>query len=572
MATRTTHIAWAACFVAAGLVRAQVVSGPLVTSDGWPRSTNLAAWTRDVMRIEGLEKAPETAQGKAFFEWLRLFNRMAVGGMIQAYEGDYDKERYVTDANKNMFVYGWGYCDTSSRIAEAAWKEFKQDAGAAERVCVQHDDGGYHTMFRLRLDGHYGAFDPRYGYYLVERDAPDARILDWAEVGDDENIRRNKTFRYRSRPFFEIFGLEWERAFLLKPAYFESENLWHKAGAPKETVFGNSQYRIGTRLHDMDFRLPKGTAIERFWDNSERKFYVPAGRQTQRELPFRAAGRFYRVNETSLEGNWPKYDPNYKKAQPYLAAIPVGEGYPKDLEGGRTIGQAWGRLRYEPDLKDPQLLDAVAAGATLVHAASAPYLRPAQPAGGGAATLDFYSPYVLVDGTLEAGLAGAGDDVKLEIRTQKPKNASEAEPEAWSAWQTLAAGPGAVTTELGRPRFNGKDVSIHGVYRFQLRLTVNPSAGRPAPAGLSALRLALSFENGIMSIPRIFAGSNTVRFAVRDAKLLRGPVRVTYRYRTAAGEQTHTKVLEPADFRGNEASYKLDAPGLTRCNSIAISY
>ena len=132
--------------------------------------------------------------------------------MIQAYEGDYDKERYVVDTHKNMFVYGWGYCDTFSRIAEAAWRDYKRDPRAAERVITQHEDGGYHTMFRLRLDGHYGAFDARYGYYLIDRDAPDARVLDWAEVGVDENILRNKTFRNRCRPFFEIAGIEWERA------------------------------------------------------------------------------------------------------------------------------------------------------------------------------------------------------------------------------------------------------------------------------------------------------------------------------------------------------------------------
>ena len=289
-----------------------MVSGPLVTSDRWPRATDLVTWTRDVMRIEGLEDAKETAQGKAFFEWLRLFCRMAAGGMIQAYEGDHNQERYVTDAHKNLFVYGWGYCDTCSRIAEAAWKEYKQDAAAAERVCVQHDDGGFHTMYRLRLDGRYGAFDPRYGYYLIDRDAPEAQVLDWAAVGVDANILRNKTFRHRSRPFFEIFGREWERALLIQPAYFESEEAWRKAGAPKESVFGNSQYRMGTRLHDMNFRLPKGATIERFWDNSARKFYVPAGRHTEREFPFLPSGRFYRVTESSLEGNWPKYDPNHR--------------------------------------------------------------------------------------------------------------------------------------------------------------------------------------------------------------------------------------------------------------------
>jgi len=548
------------------------VSGPLVTSDRWPRPTDVVTWTRDVMRIEGLENAKETAQGKAFFEWLRLFCRMAVGGMIQAYEGDYNQERYVTDAHKNLFVYGWGYCDTCSRIAEAAWKEYKQDAAAAERVCVQHDDGGFHTMYRLRLDGSYGAFDPRYGYYLVERDAPEARILDWAEVGVDANILRNKTFRRRSRPFFEILGREWERALLLQPAYFVSEEAWRKAGAPKESVFGNSQYRMGTRLHDMNFRLPKGISIERFWDNATRKFYVPAGRHTEREFPFLHSGRFYRVTETSLEGNWPKHDPNYQKARPYLATVPVDEGYPPELAAGRTIGQAWGSMRYQPDLRDSQFLGVLEPGSDLIHSTSAPYLRPSRPDAGGSAVLDFYSPYVLVDGTLAAELAGPATDVKLEIRTLRPKPGSEAEPDVWSPWQRLSSGPGAPELELGRPRFNGQDVSIHGAYRFQVRLAVEPRAGRATPPGLDAFKLTLYFENGIMSIPQIFAGSNTVRFRVRDSSLLRGPVRVTYRYETAAGDRVHTKVLRPSDFHGNEALYRLDAPGLSRCRSVAVEY
>ena len=247
--------------------------------------------------------------------------------------------------------------------------------------------------------------------------------------------------------------------------------------------------------------------------------------------------------------------------------MPAGQGYPAELENGRTIGQAWGRMLYAPDLKDAALASALAPGATLVHASAAPYLRPAQPAEGGSATFDFYSPYVLVDGTLDAGLAGGA---KLEIRTLRAKNGNESEPDVWSAWQAL--GTGNIKTELGRPRFNGKDVSIHGIYRFQLRVTVDAAAGRTAPAGLSAFKLALAFENGIMSIPQIFAGSNTIRFHVRDAKLLQSPVRVTYNYRTATGRKSHSKVLAPSDFINNEASYKLEAPGLTRCDSVAVAY
>lgn len=66
------------------------------------------------MRLEGLEHASETEQAIAFFHWLRLFSRMAMGGMIQAWEGDDGREKYLTDAHKNLFVYGWGYCDTTA--------------------------------------------------------------------------------------------------------------------------------------------------------------------------------------------------------------------------------------------------------------------------------------------------------------------------------------------------------------------------------------------------------------------------------------------------------------------------
>jgi hypothetical protein len=369
-------------------------------------------------------------------------------------------------------------------------------------------------MYRLRMDGRHGAFDPRYGYYLIERDAPDARILDWAELNG--KFESNGGYSNRSRPFFEIRGIEWERALLLQPAWFPSEAAWRAAGAPKENVFGDGAYRMGTAYHDMSFTLAPGMTITRYWDNSARKFYVPAGEQTKREWPFLPSGRFYRVTESSHDGNWPKHDPNYALAKPYLATIPTNEGYPPDLAGGRTIGQAYGVMEYTPEVR----------------------------ATAGEGVVDLRSPYVLVDGTVEAP-AGA----TLEIRTLAPKPRNAAEPDKWSAWEALAAG----TAALG----------IHGKYRFQLRVR--------AP-DRTKLKLKLYFETGIMSIPRLFAGKNTLRFRVADPTALQAEVTVVYRYETAAGEKTHRHVLRRAEFRGGEAVYTVDAPGLLRCRSVSISY
>jgi hypothetical protein len=276
------------------------------------------------------------------------------------------------------------------------------------------------------------------------------------------------------------------------------------------------------------------------------------------------------VTEESHGGNWPRYDPNYRRAEPYLSLVPREEGYPPELAGGHTIGQAWGRLRYEPDLRRPEFFDALAPGSSLIHSPAAPHLRPPDKEGGGHAVFDIRSPYVLVDGTLEAELAGPA--ARIELRTLEAKTAHATQPDVWSSWQTLAAGAGRHVLNIGRARFNGADASIHGVYRFQVRISVEPQPGRTAPAGLSALRLSLDFENGIMSLPRIFAGSNIIRFQVEDAGRLSGPVRVEYRYRTAAGEKTHSRTLQPGDFRGTEAAYVLDAPGLLRCESVSVSY
>ena len=46
-----------------------------------------------------------------------------------------------------------------------------------------------------------------------------------------------------------------------------------------------------------------------------------------------------------------------------------------------------------------------------------------------------------------------------------------------------------------------------------------------------------------MSIPRIVAGDNTIRFKVADASKIQGPITVSYRYQTGAGEKSHVQVL-----------------------------
>ncbi|MEA2064568.1 MAG: hypothetical protein U9P14_12765, partial [Gemmatimonadota bacterium] len=254
---------------------AQALSGPLVVSSSWPECTNLITWTRDVLRLDGVENASETRQGISVYTWLRLFNRVCVGGVQHDWEGPPGDEKYGMDAHKHLFVYGWGYCDTHSRIFESLWREWTGDSTSAYRVCykVGGRKTAFHTVSRVRMDGNYGAFDVRFGIYFLDRDSPDARVLDWHEVGDDNNILRNEKYANRCQPFFEYPVTERPYTIALEEKYFDSEEQWKAAGGKDDQPFAAPRHRMGAALHDMDWRLPRGMKIERFWNNKAKKFY-----------------------------------------------------------------------------------------------------------------------------------------------------------------------------------------------------------------------------------------------------------------------------------------------------------
>jgi hypothetical protein len=90
--------------------------------------------------------------------------------------------------------------------------------------------------------------------------------------------------------------------------------------------------------------------------------------------------------------------------------------------------------------------------------------------------------------------------------------------------------------------------------------------------GLKALGFKLFFENGIMSIPQLTAGRNSISFKVSDSKALKAPVSITYDYKNSQGAVQHKMTLEPKDFNSNHATYIVNAPGLLRCEALKIEY
>ena len=79
--------------------------------------------------------------------------------------------------------------------------------------------------------------------------------------------------------------------------------------------------------------------------------------------------------------------------------------------------------------------------------------------------------------------------------------------------------------------------------------------------------------------PRIIADSRLETNAVARWKVkspprpgLTAPITVAYKYESDSGEKVQRRALRPSDFQNGEAAYTVDAPGLRRCRSVAISY
>ena len=322
----------------------------------------------------------------------------------------------------------------------------------------------------------------------------------------------------------------------------------------------------------MSWSLPRGTRIERFWNNQAKKFYSAtktADRPTDKVLP---SGRFFRVTAEMFDSNYAKRDPNFKRSAPYLVTVPRDEGYPDQMAGGKTIGQAWGTFEWAADFTESGYLDAVSSNTGMLRSPEPPYLRPLENGVPSEVVFDFYCPFVLVDGVFSGKLAaGPKDQVSLELRCLDPKPDSRDEPDRWSEWREIASGHGPFEATVGRESYApGKD-TVHGKYRFQLRVKAY-AAPDPRGAGLEALKFKCYFENGIMSIPRLTPGKNTITFKVSDQEALKAPITVTYRYETPGGEKTHRQTLNPRDFSGNRAAYIIDVPDLMRSNSLTIEY
>ncbi len=536
------------------------IAGPMVVSDAWPQATTVRAWAQDVLRLEGKTHASDREQALALYYWTRLFVMSPSSGM-EPYEGPYGQEgRILTDISKVMFVHGSGDCDYQARALEAVWCLYKGDDRRARRVTLA---GKEHTMVELFWDGAWHGFDPLNGVFFLEEDSPTANILSFAQEASAKQLfLDNEHFIHRARPFFERVRDwtqpgEWRDHLEIQGSY-DDHAAWAAAGAPDNATFSTRSLPSQYVVSDMSWHLPRGTAVERHWSAGP-VFYRPQivaaqlgrqGRHYRQAAEWGPATTHWSAEEDAF---------NFPKIAPYLQVSTD----PDDIEFYNRhslylVGS--GTLTYQADLWSDAYLDAVDGPSSLVRSNTPPYLRPRATGVPQSVTFRVRSPYIMADADLTAGIAkGPDDSARLLLST-----------DGGVSWDELSILDGAVKANLGMTRFNGTQ-SVTGKYDYLVRFEFT-AARDPATVGLSQLSLTTHIDGSLNALPRLAEGHNTVRFRVNDAQAISAPIRVGYRWQAGSREYTALRVLAPSEFSAHQASFVIDAPGLTRCTSYSFAY
>lgn len=546
------------CIVTAA--RGGEVTGPLVVSDNWPQCTDIKTWADDVLRIEGKTSATDREKALTLYYWTRLFVMSPKNGN-EPYEGDYGNEQWQFDRHKVFFVWGGGDCGFQSAAHEAVWCYYNNDNTVARNIRYQ---AAGHVMCEVQYDSTWHAYDPLNGVFFLAEDTPTAHILSFAEIApEDQLLRDNETYVNRCRPFFERVR-SWdppsERSDLLDITGFENSFAdWQTAGSDPHVVYASYGYPVGGTWWDMNWRLPRGTRIERKWDTGD-VFYVP---QLYADR-YSTQGRHYRqaTDWGTDTTNWHAAEDiyNFPKCEPYLKlCTDPTEAY---FYGYHTFFlAATGTMTYVADLAGGKYVDAVQGSPTLTWSASPPYLRPTGTGTTQEAVFHVRCPFILADGRIAADvLCGAGDTARFLVSV-----------DGGSSWEEVASGGGALDVNIGQARYNGTDQSVTGKYEFLVKFECSASSD-PATVGLTSLLIESVFDSSTNSLPRIVDGMNTIRFKVQNQSDVTEPIEVTYKWNEGATEETHTQLIQPGDFSGNEASYQFDATGLTRCVSYTMTY
>jgi hypothetical protein len=465
-----------------------VIVNPRVTCDRWPSNYDAKSWINDVWRLE--HAATGEQKTLALYKWVRLQQHWGT----QCHDGTRGQSCVECDAIKKINIYPYGECSdfgvTSAAMGHAGGLQAQEAhvPGHTQLEVFYKDADAVERWHRL---------DPFWGVVVYDKTA--SHVATSEEIRADPNVALHPSKTV----------LPWGDKTTDRPRFAE------KAAFPADR-------RVRPSIYTMDEPLYAGETYTLSWQRDDNVPFVNANPDARDSMSDFGFQRY-----AYAHGDLDKLAFEHDLIRPYAETV-----------GDRVqIRQAHGTLLFNPRL-DEGFQDSLYTPAVNVATASTGpiKLHPAAPGIPAELIYLLQTPYVIADAALTGDFLTASDDkVRVSIAYadwhEQGYTLIQAIPDnpTWKpVWESTGPGPQTM-------RRHEADLKLRGEYKCLVKLDLL-AAKDPTTVGVANLGFQLTFQEGVMALPRLMPGKNVIHVAADQIK----PgyrLRLTYCWDDTAGTQ-----------------------------------
>ncbi len=476
-------------------VGSPVVENPRVTCDRWPSQYDAKSWIEDVWRIE--KAATGEQKTLALYKWVRLQQHWGE----QCHDGTAGKTLVECDAIKKLNIYPYGECSDFGVTAAAL--------GHAGGLNTQEAHVPGHTQleaFYKDADGkeRWHRLDPFWGVVIYDKTG--SHIASWEEIQADplSALEPSKTVQ------------PWGDKVTDRKRFAE------KAACQPER-------RVRPSRYTMDKPLFAGETYILSWE--------------------RLGGiAFYNANPAARDKmtSWGLQRYQYAKGDPEKLAFghEVLRPFIEKVDDQLQVHEAHGTLFFKP-LVNARFADSVYRPAVnVVVGANGRSLRPGKAGVPAELVYLVQTPYVIANGAIAGNFrTGADDSIRVCVAKAQWREQDytfdqvvPASPEWKVVWQSKGEGQQVM-------RLREADLQLRGEYKFLVKVEMT-AATDTSTVDMDVLGFVVRFQEGIMALPRLMPGKNTIH--VTAAKIKPGyDLSVTCIWDDAKGKEHEVNQIVP---------------------------
>lgn len=480
-----------------------ILDNPRVTCDRWPSNYDARSWSRDVWRLENAQ-TPED-KTLALYKWVRLQQHWG----DPCFDGTRGKSLRESDAIKmiNIFPYG----ESTEAATAAAALGYAGGLKAMEARLPEHtqldvfykDNDGQERWHRL---------DPLWG--IVVYDKSGSHIATWQEIRSDPNLATAPV-----KTVLPFADKQTDREGFAKSASFDPER------------------KVRPSVYTMDKPLYAGVSYLLGWDRMDGLAFRNNNPDSREAMTTWGAPRFHYA-----QGDFDNLSYSHELLLPSAG----------QMADEIQVRQAHGALLFAPLLNGRFADSLYQPAVNIATGGEGRTLRPAKAGKPAELVYLVQTPYVIVDSKMAGDfLLGEGGQAKVSISLadwrQRDSTLEQVVPEK-PVWKTVwesGAGPGARNM-----RRVESDLSLRGEYKFLVKVQML-AARNVASVEMSRLAFTVRFQEGVMALPRLLPGENTIRM-VGGAVPAGYQILATYTWDDTEGQMhtaSHSATQLPATFK-----------------------